>query len=74
MASVTTLKNGTRRVDFKGLDGKRRYIRLGDTSDKAARLFCARVESILEAAALGHSLDPRRLNGWPAGRKRSSLN
>lgn len=57
MASVFQEPNGRQRVDFVGLDRKRRSIRLGLVPEKSARLFAARVESILEAAALGQSLD-----------------
>lgn len=57
MAAVTTLPNGTKRVDFTGLDGKRRYIRLGSVSDKSARSFADRIQEILEAATLGRPLD-----------------
>lgn len=58
MAAVTTLKNGTRRIDFMGLDGVRRYVRLGEISAKSAALFSTRIEQILGKAALGEPLDP----------------
>lgn len=57
MASVFQEPNGRRRVDFVGLDRKRRSIRLGEVSDRKARLFASRVETLLQAAGLGQPLD-----------------
>ncbi len=52
MASVVTDPNGFKRVVFKGLDGKRRPIRLGKCSEKDAIAVAGHVEEIVKAAIL----------------------
>jgi integrase len=58
MASV--IPNGkTWRIGFTGLDRKRRTIYCGAISERNAHELRRLVERILEAAALGESLDPK---------------
>ena len=52
MASVVTEPNGFRRVVFKGLDGKRRPIRLGKCSEKLAIAVADHVEEIINRAMM----------------------
>jgi integrase len=60
MASITTDKpTGRRIVQFKGLDGKRRSIRLGKCSQRIAETVAAHVEMILTAAAAQSPVDQR---------------
>ena len=58
MASVSTGSNGNRRIQFTGLDRKRRTLYLGDVSARGADDIKRLVESILEAAAVGADLPP----------------
>jgi integrase len=56
MASISREPNGAKTIQF--VDGdKRRSIRLGKFSDKAAQSVRAKVESILAASASGQPLD-----------------
>ncbi|MBL9082519.1 MAG: site-specific integrase [Planctomycetales bacterium] len=57
MASITKESNGRRTVQFVGTDGKRRSIRLGKVTQRAAESVKLRVELILSAAISGHALD-----------------
>lgn len=59
MASDTNDPNGKRRVTFKGLDGKRRTIRLGQCSERIANDVRRHVEAILSAAAADSAIDQR---------------
>jgi integrase len=59
MASVANDPGGKRRVIFTGLDGKRRSIHLGETSEKNAADVRRHVEELLNAAASGQPLDLR---------------
>lgn len=59
MASVANDPNGKRRVIFKGLDGRRRTIRLGTCSEKIANDVRRHVEAILSAAAADSAIDQR---------------
>ncbi|MFM9959944.1 MAG: tyrosine-type recombinase/integrase [Planctomycetaceae bacterium] len=52
MASIATEPNGFKRVIFKGLDGKRRPIRLGKCSEKFAILVADHVEEIINQALM----------------------
>ena len=56
MASVSTDSNGNRRIQFTGLDRRRRTLYLGDVSARGADDIKRVVESILEAAAVGADL------------------
>lgn len=58
MASVSTDANGNRRIQFTGLDRKRRTLYLGDVSARGADDIKRLVESILESAAVGADLSP----------------
>lgn len=56
MASVSTdRETGLRKVQFAGLDGKRRTLRLGKVSMNNARLVCDHVEEIINAGMLNRS-------------------
>lgn len=65
MASVCTDSKGFRRVVFKGLDGKRRPIHLGQCSMKHAVGVAGHVEEIVKAAILGQA-EPRATSEWLA--------
>ncbi len=63
MASVSTDKNGLRRIQFAGIDGARKTIRLGKVSKKNADAVRVRVEQLLEAATLETPM-PSDLAKW----------
>ena len=65
MASVVTDPNGFKRVVFKGLDGKRRPIRLGKCSEKDAIAVAGHIEEIVKATILGRA-EPRATSEWLA--------
>jgi integrase len=57
MASIVTdRKNGRRSIQFQGLDGKRRTIRLGKCSAATAATIKTHIEHILAAAAAGDAV------------------
>ena len=56
MASVVSLKSGERRVQFTGLDTKRRTLYLGTCSKGFAHKLASHVEFILASAAAGEAL------------------
>ena len=58
MASIANDPNGRRRLIFKAPDGRRRTIRLGKITQKAARLIRSRVEAIVSARIACQPLDP----------------
>lgn len=58
MASIANDPNGRRRLIFKAPDGRRRTIRLGKISKKAAGLIRSRVEAIVSARTACQPLDP----------------
>jgi len=58
MASIANDPNGRRRLIFKAPDGRRRTIRLGKVSKKAAGLIRSRVEAIVSARIACQPLDP----------------
>jgi integrase len=53
MASLITLDNGTRRVQFVGIDRKRKTIYLGKCSKRDAETVKFRVESLLSSTITG---------------------
>jgi hypothetical protein len=57
MASVSTDKNGNRRILFVDGDGERRAIRLGKLPMKATASVKAKVEAILAASIAKISID-----------------
>ncbi len=57
MASVCCDKGGLKRVAFKGLDGKRRSLRLGKRSEKYANDVRRHVEAILASAGARLPMD-----------------
>ena len=63
MASVTTLPDGKRRVQFISPGGARRTVHLGKVEKKYADAVCTRVESILGAQMRGDPLD-RDTSSW----------
>ena len=65
MASVCTDSKSFRRVVFKGLDGKRRPIHLGQCSMKDAVAIAGHVEEVVKAAILGRA-EPRATSEWLA--------
>jgi integrase len=66
MASITKQPNGRRTIQFVGVDGKRRSIRLGKVSQRAAEAVKVRVEHLVSAKAGGTALDPETAR-WLAG-------
>jgi len=58
MASIVNDPNGRRRLQFKAPDGRRRTIRLGKVTQKAAGLIRSRVEAIVSARMASQPLDP----------------
>ena len=67
MASVSKAPNGRRVVQFVGADGKRRSVRLGRCSQKAADSIRVHVERLLEAKITGYPLNAETA-AWLAGR------
>ena len=63
MASVARDKNGTRRILFLAPDGRRKTIRLGKVSQRAAEGVKYRVEQLLECLALKRPMEAD-LAGW----------
>lgn len=55
MASVVNRPDGHKWVQFKGHDGKRKSIRLGEVNGTVAKEFKRRVEELLSTRLLGHS-------------------
>ncbi len=58
MASLSTDANGNRKVQFKGLDGRRHTLYAGKISARGADELKRLVEGILEAADVGADLSP----------------
>jgi len=65
MASISTAKDGTRRLLFTGADGKRRTMRLGRSGKRDADRQCDKVTALELAAKHGHALDPET-TAWAA--------
>ena len=57
MASVNTEKNGSRRVQFTDVDGRRKTVRLGDVPLKTAETIRTRIEHLLIAKQTGTAID-----------------
>lgn len=51
MASISTETNGRRRVQFTGLDGKRRTLRLGKANKRDTEQVALHIDSITSRAA-----------------------
>jgi integrase len=67
MASLSIGTDGSRRVSFTGLDGKRATIHLSKgTTVKACERYKGNLERLLEARTLGEPLD-RLTSEWVAG-------
>ena len=58
MASISTDRNGNRRIFFSGLNRKRKIIYLGPVPMKTARTIKAHVENLAAALLAGHSPAP----------------
>jgi len=65
MASVSRDPNGRMRIQFFGLDGKRRTLRLGKCSVKDAHVVRSRIEQLVSAQILGVTADVDTLR-WVA--------
>ncbi len=65
MASIANDKNGSRRILFIAPDGKRKTIRLGKISKRAAEAVKFRVEQLLAAKLTGHAIETDTA-GWLA--------
>jgi len=69
MASISTDRNGNRRILFIGPDGKRKALRLGKVPMKTARNVKAKVEELAAAALGGHAPDAET-SAWVGSRHR----
>ncbi|MEN1704603.1 MAG: tyrosine-type recombinase/integrase [Planctomycetota bacterium] len=58
MASITNESNGRKTIQFVGIDGIRRSVRLGKVSKSAAEMTKLRIERIVAAKRLGEPVDP----------------
>ena len=65
MASITREANGRRTIQFVGLDGKRRSLRLGKVSQRHAEGFKTKIESLL-AAHIGGQAPEAEISRWLA--------
>lgn len=70
MASITKEANGRRIVQFVGVDGKRRSLRLGKVNQRTAESVKLRVELILASQLSGHAPDDET-SRWLASRDRT---
>ncbi|MSR56050.1 MAG: site-specific integrase [Planctomycetaceae bacterium] len=68
MASISRDPNGYRRILFVATDGKRRTLRLGKVSQRAAEVVKGRVEQLLAAKLTGHALEADTAS-WVAERE-----
>ena len=73
MASLSCNTNGLKTIQFKAKDGKRRSIRLGKLSKKAAESVKCTVEHLITASITGHALD-NKVAQWLAGLDNVMLN
>jgi integrase len=58
MASISTDRDGNRRILFSGADGKRKAVYLGKMPMKATRTINAHIEHLVAAALAGHAPEP----------------
>mgnify|MGYP001794642795 CR=1 FL=1 len=63
MASITNEPGGRRTIQFVGIDGKRRSVRLGKTSKQTAEAIKLRIEKLLASRRLGEPADAE-LRRW----------
>jgi integrase len=66
VASISTDKNGSKRIHFVGTDGKRRAFRIGKVDHDYAEKFRYRVEDLL-AAAITNAVPREDTARWAAG-------
>lgn len=64
MASISCDKAGRRTVQFIGADGKRRTVRLGEVSKKAAEIVRGHVEQLNNAKIIPGSAVPKETAEW----------
>lgn len=57
MASISREPNGRRTIQFMDTAGRRRSIRLGKVSQRAAEAIKVKIESLVAAKITGHALD-----------------
>lgn len=62
MASLTPGKNGNRRIQFKGPDGKRKTLYLGKLPKRDCEVVKSHVEYLLIATTSGRSISPETAN------------
>ncbi len=65
MASLINEPNGRRRIQFRGLDGKRCSVRLGKIPKKDAEAILRKIERLISARIAGTALDNETAN-WLA--------
>jgi len=65
MASISCAADGKTMIQFTGIDGRRRTIRLGHISQRMAEFTKARIESLLSSSLVGCSPDPE-VSRWLA--------
>ncbi len=73
MASISTDQKGLHRILFAGRDGKRKRVRLGAVTMKAAENWLSKVEAIVSDLELGRAHDPDVCR-WLAERDEKMLN
>jgi len=66
MASISRETNGRKTIQYMAPDGKRRSIRLGKVSQRAAEAVRTRVEHLVGACITGHAIDDES-SRWVAG-------
>lgn len=65
MASIATEPNGRRRILFSAADGKRKTLRLGKVTQRAAEAVKVHVEALAAASITGHAVADET-NRWVA--------
>jgi hypothetical protein len=55
MASISTDQSGSKTMQFTGLDGKRKTVRLGKARQRTVDTIKGHVEELLEAHSMGRS-------------------
>jgi len=68
MASITRQTNGRRLIQFTGVDGRRRTLRLGQVSQRQAEAVKVHVEHLISASITGHAVNDGTAH-WLANRE-----
>src|SRR4051794_22377457 len=55
MASISTDKSGNKTMQFTGLDGKRKTVRLGKARERTVTTIKTHVEELLESHSMGRT-------------------